>query len=64
MREKMNRSYSFAVARRPRYARPYMATIIDSSMVDLPAPLRPPISTTGRPGRTDRSSLFAPAYAP
>ena len=64
MRERTNASYSFVVVRLPRCARPYRATIIDSSTVVLPAPLSPPISTMGRPGRTDRSSRFAPAYAP
>ena len=64
MRESTCRSYSLAGVRLPRYALPYRATIIASSMVVLPAPLRPPISTTGRPGRTDRSNRFAPAYAP
>ena len=64
MRESANASYSLAVVRLPRYARPYRATIIDSSIVVLPAPLSPPISTIGRPGRTDKSRRFAPAYAP
>ena len=64
MRDSTNASYSFAVVRLPRCARPYRATIIDSSTVVLPAPLSPPISTIGRSGRTDRSNRFVPAYAP
>ena len=64
MRERANASYSFAVVRLPRWALPYSATIIDSSTVVLPAPLSPPMSTIGRPGRTDRSNRFVPAYAP
>jgi len=64
MCERTNDSYALAGVRRPRYALPYSAIIIDSSMVVLPAPLRPPTSTRGRPGRTDRSNAFRPAYAP
>ena len=64
MRERMNASYSFSGVRLPRYALPYSATIIDSSMVVLPAPLRPPTSTIGLSGPTDRSSRLRPAYAP